>query len=39
MASLIRSVGGLLKYFYQALWLVDLNVEVIGQSMNKRGVA
>ena len=39
MASLIRSVGGLLKYFYQALWLVDLNAEVIGQSINKRGVA
>ena len=39
MASLIRSVGGLLKYFYQALWLVDLNADVIGQSINRRGVA
>ena len=39
MASLIRSVGGLLKYFYQALWLVDLNAEVIGQPINRRGVA
>ena len=39
MASLIRSVGGLLKYVYQALWLVDQNAEVIGQSINRRGVA
>ena len=39
MASLIRSVSGLLKYFYQALWLVDLNAEVIDQSINRRGVA
>ena len=39
MASFIRSVGGLLKYFYQALWLVDLNADVIGQSINRRGVA
>ena len=29
MASLIRSIGGLLKYFYQDLWLVDLNAQVI----------
>ena len=39
MASVIRSVGDLLKYFYQALWLVDLNAEVIGQSINRHGVA
>ena len=39
MASLIRSVGGLSKCFYQSLSLVDLNADVIGQSINKRGVA
>ena len=39
MASLIRSVACLLKYFYQALWLLDLNTEVIGQSINIRGLA
>ena len=39
MASLIRSVGGLSKCFYQGLWLADLNADVIGQSMNRRGVA
>ena len=39
MALLIRSVGGLLNYFYQALWLVDLNAEVTGLSINRRGVA
>ena len=39
MASLIRSVGGLSKYFYQGLWLADLNADVVGQSMNRRGVA
>ena len=39
MASLIRFVGGLSKCFYQGLWLADLNVDVIGQSMNRRGVA
>ena len=39
MASLNRSVGGLLKCFYQALWLVDLNTEVIGQFIKSRRVA
>ena len=39
MASLIRSVGGLSKCFYQGLWLADLNADVIGQSINRRGVA
>ena len=39
MAWLIRSVGGLLKCFYHALWLVDLNTEVIGRSINRRGIA
>ena len=39
MASLIRSVGGLSKYFYQGLWLADLNADVVGQSINRRGVA
>ena len=39
MALLIRSVGGLLNYFYQALGLVDLNAEVTGLSINRRGVA
>ena len=38
MASLIRSGGGLSKCFYQGLWLVDLNADVIGQSINRRGV-
>ena len=38
MASLIRSIGGLSKSFYQGLRLVDLNAEVIGQSINRRGV-
>ena len=39
MASLIRSVGGFSKYFNQGLWLADLNADVIGQSINKYGVA
>ena len=39
MASLLRSVGGLSRYFYQGLWLADLNAYVIGQSINRRGVA
>ena len=39
IASLIRSVGGLSKCFYQGLWLADLNAVVIGQSINRRGVA
>ena len=39
MASLIRSVGGLSKYFCQGFWLADLNANVIGQSINRRGVA
>ena len=33
MASLIRSVGGLSKYFYKGLWLADLNADVVGQSI------
>ena len=39
MASLIRSVGGLSKCFYQGLWLAVLSADVIGQSINRRGVA
>ena len=39
MASPISDVGGLSKYFYQDLWLADLNADVIGQSINRRGVA
>ena len=39
MASLLRSVGGLSKYFYQGLWLANQNADVIGQSINKRGVS
>ena len=39
MASLIVSVGGLSKYFYQGLWLADLKANVIGQFINRRGVA
>ena len=39
MASLIRSVGGLSKYFYLGLWLDYLNADVIGQSINRCGVA
>ena len=40
MASLpIRSVGGLWKCFFQGLWLAVLSVDVIGQSINRRGVA
>ena len=39
MASLIRSVGVLSKCFYQGLWFADLNADVIGQSINRRGVA
>ena len=38
-ASLIRSVGGLSKCFYQGLWLANLTADVIGRSMNRRGVA
>ena len=38
MALLIRSVGGLSKCFYQGLWLADLNADVIGQSIDRRGV-
>ena len=38
MASLIRSVGGLSKYFYRGLWLDYLNADVIGQSINRHGV-
>ena len=37
MASLIRSVGGLSKHFYQDLWLAELNADVIGQFINGRG--
>ena len=33
MASLIRSVGGLSKCFYQGLCLADLNADVTGQSI------
>ena len=39
MASLIRSVGGLSKCYYQGLWLAVLSADVIGQSINRRGVA
>ena len=39
MASLIRSFGGLSKYFYQCLWLADLIADVVGQSINRRWVA
>ena len=39
MASPIMFVGGLSKYFCQGLWLADLNTDVVGQSINKRGVA
>ena len=39
MASLIRSVGGLSKCFFQGLWLAVLSSNVIGQSINRRGVA
>ena len=39
MASLIRSVGGLSKCFYQGLWLALLSADVIGQSINRRGDA
>ena len=39
MASLIRSLGGLSKCFYQGLWLAVLSADVIGQSINRRGVA
>ena len=36
MASLIRSVGGVSKCFYQGLWLAGLNADVIGQSINRQ---
>ena len=39
MASLIRSVGGLSKYFYQGLWLADLTADAIGLTINRRWVA
>ena len=39
LASLIRSVGGLSKCFYQGLWLADLNADVIGHSISGCGVA
>ena len=39
VALLIRSVGGLSQYFYQDLWLYNLNAGVIGQIINRRGVA
>ena len=39
MASLIRSVGDLSKYFYQGLWLADLNAHVFGQFISRGGVA
>ena len=41
MASHVRSVGGISKYFDQGLWLAYLNadVTVFGQSINRRGVA
>ena len=39
MASLIRSVGGPSKCFYQGLWLAVLSADVIGQSINRNGVA
>ena len=38
MASLIRSVGGLSKCFYQGLWLAVLSADVIGQSINRLGL-
>ena len=38
MALLIRSVGRLSKCVYQGLWMADLNADVIGQSINRRGV-
>ena len=38
MASLIRSVGDLSKYFYQGLWLADLNAHVFGQFISRGGV-
>ena len=39
MASLIRSLGGLSKCFYQCLWLTVLSADVIGQYINRSGVA
>ena len=39
MASFIRSIGVLSKYFYQGLWLADPNTDVIGLSINRRGIA
>ena len=39
MASLIRSVGGLSKCFYQGLWVANLTADVIGRSINRPGVA
>ena len=39
MALLIRSIGGLSKYFYQGLRLAVLSADVIGQSINRHGVA
>ena len=39
MASQIRSVGGLSKYFDQGWWLADLNADGIGQSIYRRGIA
>ena len=38
MASLFRSISGLSKCFYQGLRLADLNADVIGPSINRRGV-
>ena len=38
MTSLIRSVGGLSTCFCQGLWLADLNADVVGKSINRRGV-
>ena len=39
MASLIRSIVGLSKCFSQCLWLDVLSADVIGQSINRCGVA
>ena len=38
MASLIMFVGGLSKHIYQGLWLADLNADVVGLFLNRRGV-
>ena len=38
IALLIRSIGGLSNSFYQSLRLVDLSADMIGQSIDRRGV-